>query len=93
MWFARQIFFSKNYNSKGSRLSEPHAGQVEIGFSPTSLLKIQPQSVHTLRSAFTIFFNTLPKFLKPSQKSLLWFVQSIHSFHVHLLTIKQHIQK
>ncbi|QLH07861.1 hypothetical protein C5F50_01910 [Nitrosopumilus ureiphilus] len=44
----------KNYNSSGSRFSEPHAGQLEIGFKPTSLLKIHPQSTHTLRSAFTI---------------------------------------
>jgi len=46
--------YSKFYNSKGSRFSEPHAGQLEIVFSPISLLKIQPQFTHTLRSAFTM---------------------------------------
>jgi len=53
---------TKNHNSKGSRFSEPHAGQLEIGFSPISLLNIQPQFVHTLRLAFTIISNTFHEF-------------------------------
>ncbi|AFS82384.1 hypothetical protein NSED_02890 [Candidatus Nitrosopumilus sediminis] len=48
-----------NYNSKGSRFPEPHAGQLDTGFNPTSLLKTQPQLTHTLRSAFTMLQNTL----------------------------------
>ena len=51
-----------SYNSKGSRFSEPHAGQLEICFSPTFLLKTHPQLVHTLRSAFIITSNTFHEF-------------------------------
>ena len=61
----RKISFVKNakvYNSNGSRFSEPHAGQLYIAFSPTSLLKMQPQSVHTLRSALTIIGETIHRF-------------------------------
>lgn len=52
----------KNYNSKGSRFSEPHAGQFDMGFNPTSLLKMHPQAVQTLRSAFTMKHYTFHEF-------------------------------